>query len=138
MKMIADYSGISFDVVFEDSDKVCVFLSPSGTGKSFLFNVLTEHFKENGIGSVLVNSTLLGNLHNDVNAIERVCLDADVKVVILDNADLYLTQDFLDALVSKGKTVIISLKDESDLSFSNFGFYRVKYTGNSLNVRRKL
>ena len=138
MKLVEKYSGILFDVLFEDSDKVCVFLSPSGTGKTFLFSVLTEYLKEKGVGSVLINSTLLGNLHNDIGTIKQICLDSDVKVVILDNADLYLTQDFLDALVSRGKTIIVSLKDESNLSFSNFGFYRVKYTGDSLNVRRKL
>ena len=138
MKLVEQYSGISFDVSFEDSDKVCIFLSPSGAGKSFLFSVLAGHLRDKGISSVLINSVLLENLHNDIDAIEQICLNQDVEIVILDNADLYLTQNFIDTLVSKGKTVIISLKDASKFSFSDFGFYRVKYVGDSLNVRKKL
>ncbi len=138
MKINGIYSDITIDVNFEDSDKECIFLSPSGTGKTFLFGILIEYLREMGITAVLINSTLLNNLHNDITNIEKSCLDNDVQIVILDNADLYLTQEFLDALLEHGKKVIISLKNESRFSFQNFGFYRVKYSEKNLNVRRKL
>lgn len=138
MKITENYNDIFFDIIFEDTDKTCIFLSPSGTGKTFLFNVLLEHLKENGVNIILVNSTMLSSLGNNITSIEKICLEDNVEVVILDNADIYLTQEFLDKLVSSNKLTIISLKDVNRFSFKDFGFYRVKYLDNTLNVRRKL
>lgn len=138
MIMKENYSGVLFDVELDESDKFYLFLSPSGTGKTFLFNTLNEHLKNSGIGSVLINGELLNNLQGDSIIIENSCLSEDVDVVILDNADLYLTQSFLDLLQQHNKRVLISLKDISRFSFKNFGFYKVMYKGDTLKVRRKI
>lgn len=138
MKLNKEYNGISFNVDIRDSDRFCIFLSPSGTGKTFLFSALLEYLKEEDIGCVLINADTLNNLTSDLNLLEGICLQENIKVVILDNADLYLRQSFIDNLLLSDKTVIVSLKDIKYLSFKNKGFYMVKYEGNTLNVRRKL
>ena len=114
------------------------FLSPSGTGKLFLFDILIEYFKENSKNVVLINNSMLSNLNGKLNVVQSICLDPETDIVILDSADLYLTQDFLDQLSAQNKQVFISIKHSMGLNFKKNGFYIVKYDNNLLQVRRRL
>lgn len=59
-------------------------------------------------------------------------------VVLLDNADLYMTKELFRDLKSSGKQVVISIKHTERLgSFENCGFYTVDYDGKSLRTVRE-
>ncbi len=124
------FNGIDFDVSFED--KVNLFSGMSGEGKTFLFTVLESYFINNDISYQYYNSS---SLRFGINELISGCTGR--SVIIFDNADLYLTQELLDYAVSQADTVIMSMKLYCKLRFDSFDFYAVKYSGNSLIVRKE-
>lgn len=128
-------NGITLDVDLNEKDRFCLFTSPSGAGKSFLFSMLDKYIKDKEFAVIFINGTLIRNANLDIKG---VCLQDNVDYVILDDADLYLTQDIVDALSLTDKTVLISIHDLMHLHFDKFGIYKIKYENTSLVVRRKL
>jgi hypothetical protein len=67
-----------------------------------------------------------------VSAFEEACLNQ--KVVIFDNADLYLNRDILDKV--NAELVLISIKNIGDLQRAESGRYRVETKDNLISVER--
>lgn len=123
-------SGIDFDLSLEDN--LILFTGLSGDGKTFMFKCLKEYLNITmGTNCVLFNSSAI---QYPESAIKDICKCA--KVVIFDNADLYLTQNVLDYAVSNVDIVIVSMKLYFTLNFNGFSMYTVDYKDNSLRVRK--
>lgn len=122
-------NGVHFDVTLSDS--VCVFEQDSGTGKTFLFTTIAEYCVVNSLKCVTMNSSRLDLLDSFEGSVK------DVDILLLDNADLYLTDELFKRLAKNAKRVLISVKDISRLSLNTAGFYFVRYVGNSLTVVRR-
>lgn len=60
----------------------------------------------------------------------------DTKVIILDNADLYMTCDMFSKLEKNNKLVIMSIKSIKGLNQRYMGFYNVIYTKDKMRVMR--
>ena len=60
------------------------------------------------------------------------------KLILLDNADLYMTKKLFNYLKSSDKQVIMSIKHTEKLgSFENCGFYTINYENNNLKTVRE-
>jgi hypothetical protein len=127
---------IQFNIEFDDKDQFWLFQSPSGTGKTFLFRILQSYGENNDINIKLIDSNIFKTV-GDLQIIENICLEDSVRIVILDNADLYLNNDFIEELSKTDKKVIISYKNNENFYIdNNYSFYTITYEGNVLDVRR--
>lgn len=124
------FGGVNFDVCIED--KVNLFSGLSGEGKTFLFKILKVYLKINGVSCICFNNTATDFSES---TIKKICTGK--KVIIFDNADLYLTQELLDYAIEIADTVIVSMKLYCRLRFDLYNFYAINYSGNSLVVRRE-
>jgi hypothetical protein len=111
------------------NDKVCYVLDNSGTCKSYLFVLIFNYCKSNGISASFFDYK---NMDFSVSAFEEACLNQ--KVVIFDNADLYLNRDILDKV--NAELVLISIKNIGDLQRAESGRYRVETKDNLISVER--
>lgn len=72
----------------------------------------------------------------DYTADQLISLCDNKEVVLLDNADLYFTQDLLDYLIGSNKILLCSIKRPYQYRFGVFGKYEVEYENNRVAVRR--
>ena len=126
MKIKYNYNGI--DVNAELKNKLNIFFDISASGKTFFFRILQLYCKENGLRYASFD-------YKSENTEEAmIAYSKNTKVVILDNADLYLTQNLLDSLLSCADYVLISIKDLTKINIRNSSFLRVRYTSDKLEV----
>ncbi len=122
------FSGVDIDVKF--TDKINFIVQDSGTGKSYLFGLLSEYCQSVGISCLLFNYATLPF----VGSLRDISVGKDV--VILDNADLYMNSDLLSFFESSGCLVIISIKSVAELHSNSAGYYFVDYTNGVISTER--
>lgn len=127
--MKIDFNYGSIEVKADLKDKICVFFDMSGTGKTFLFTMLKSYFLDTGISFISVDYT-------NYKILDSYDFSDDNKVIILDNADLYMNEKLFSNLESSEKLIVMSIKDIGNLSQKNMGFYRVLYKDTMLKVKR--
>lgn len=123
-------NGVNFDVSFIDS--INVIRGSSGTGKTFLFNVISAYCAKNNITHAYIDYKTV--LTGDTDLILPHCKGKDI--VILDNADLYLTSDLFQSIRDLGCTIILSKKTTFGLNMRGAHLYTIDYKGNVLATRR--
>lgn len=117
-----EYAGVH--VTANIDNKVIIIAGDSGIGKTFFIKVLNTYF--------LINGDLRAKIFN-VDDLYGVSLDKfrlfieDFDVLLLDNADIYLTQEMYDCLVSSGKYCIIILHKTYMFNFHDSVFRNVIY-----------
>lgn len=135
MKMKIDwvYKGVSnINLNIDINDKVAILLDESGTGKTFMFQMLESYCV---INKIAYEKFDYGSENKDLEWFIQSMKKA--SIVILDNSDLYMTSELFDYLKSSNKQVIISIKHTEKLnSYENCGFYTVLYDGKTLKTVR--
>ena len=121
------YSGINIDCVFEN--KISLLSGYSGTGKTLLMKATELHCLNNGISCRYCDFRYR---EMSIEQIEKIC--AGVKVVLFDNADLYLNNKLLDKLKNSAEHIIICMKDTSDIDMFNITRYLVDYENLELTI----
>jgi len=121
--------GITLNVHFQE--KFCYLDNASGTGKSFLFRLLRRYYKEQDLVVIHVNYETETSTES---TLMDYCKHADV--VLLDNADLYLTRHIIQKFRELDIQVIICMKNIRQVYSSDFVLYDVIYEGNTLSVKR--
>lgn len=123
------YNGVDFDISFDNN--VNFLCGNSGTGKTFLMHALELFCSNSDITCQYVDYR---SRKKSLSYIMSLCSDAEV--ILLDNADLYLTQEILTALKSQGKFLVISMKDTCELDTYDSAQYVVKYKHTNLRLKR--
>ena len=122
-----DYSGVNFKAEF--TGKVNILSSPSGTGKTFLLHA---------IESFCLNQNIEYSFYNcrycilDEESIKNLCKDS--HVVLLDNADLYLTNELLSWFKTQNMVVLICMKNTSHLDMEGVIKYAVDYKDQRVRI----
>lgn len=136
MKMKVDwiYKGVSnINLHIDINDKVAILLDESGTGKTFMFQMLESYCV---INKIPYEKFDYGSENKDLEWFIQSMKKA--SIVILDNSDLYMTQELFDYLKSSNKQIMISIKHVEKLSsYENCGFYTVVYDGKTLKTVRE-
>lgn len=127
--MKIDFNYSSLDVSVDFVDKICVFYDMSGTGKTFLFTMLKEYFLNKKIPFIGIN-------YSNYRILDNYDFSSNIKVFILDNADLYMNEDMFSKLEKSNKLVIMSIKNIKGLNQRYMGFYNVIYTEEKMRVMR--
>lgn len=121
--------GLNRNIKLEDG--FSLFMGNSGTGKTLLFNTIMSHCHINKIPYSYFNSSTL-DTYSKSSMIENC---KNKEIILMDNADLYLTKDMLDKIKSLGaKYILISKKSMYGLfnMGDKFKTYDVIFDGNSL------
>ncbi len=114
-------------------DMVAILLDDSGTGKTFMFQMLASYCV---INKIPYEKFDYSSENKDLEWFKYTMRNANI--VIMDNADLYMTPDLFSYLKSSGKQVLISIKHIERLtSYENCGFYTVVYDGKILKTVRE-
>jgi hypothetical protein len=114
----------------EFKNRICYIIDESGTGKTFLFSNLRNYCINNNVDFVLVDYNYSNKSEDEIINVCRNCSE----IIILDNADLYLTPKIIDNL--KAKLVIASLKSSIGLRTDETGNYELVQNGNVISVKR--
>ncbi len=130
IKFIKEYSGIIFDVNIQD--RINLFTGYSGTGKTFAFGAIQEYLKSNNVSTIYFDYRQV-----DYTTEQLISLCKNREVVILDNADLYITQELLDYLINSNKIIMCSIENRYKYRFKAFGTYDINYENTRLVIRRK-
>ena len=130
IKIKQNMYGVSFDINLEGS--INILTGDSGSGKSFLCRAIQSYHKFiEDIPCVYIDYNIL-DLRDDEDFILSVC--KNVKLVTLDNADLYLTPELLRKLKEMCETIIVCVKDISGLNIQDACIYKVNYSGNQITT----
>lgn len=128
------YKGVSnINLSINITDKVAILLDESGTGKTFMFQMLASYCV---INQIPFEKFDYGSENKELSWFIQSMKNA--SIVIMDNADLYMTPELFEYLKSCGKQVIISIKHEEAMtSYENCGFYVIDYNGDTLKTVRE-
>lgn len=118
-----EYNSTIFNLDFQN--KINFLVDNSGTGKTFLMQMLKFYCDDNNI-----SCTHVDYIHKDMPL-------GDSKVLLFDRADLYFTDGMLSRLKNLDSISIISMKDTSDLDmYGDIGLYRLINTGTEITSKR--
>lgn len=121
-------NGISFPL----DDKIHLLYGLSGSGKSFMLNILYEGMINEGIKIAFLDYKL-----ESVDVDKIINLVKGVDLIIADNADLYMTKDLWDAINLEKVCTYMALRGVDDeYSLDKTDFYRVNYSENSLYLEK--
>lgn len=134
MKLNWTYEGDSnINLSINITDPVAILLDDSGTGKTFMFEMLESYFVAKGIEYKKYDYS---SENEDTDWFIQGMRKANI--VLLDNADLYMTKELFNYLKSSEKQIIMSIKHTEKLgSFENCGFYIINYENNNLKTVRE-
>lgn len=114
------YNGIDVECSF--NNKLNILRGSSGSGKTLLLTVIDFYCTFNKISCRLCNYDI-AELRPDT--IISICKNAEV--VLLDNADLYLTEDILKVILKTAKFVVMSIKNTDGISIDGASECLVEY-----------
>ena len=123
------YGDVYLNVKLEDR-LINIDTSASGTGKTFLFSLLSAYMR--------VNSLEFGYFNYQSRTIDIInsIKSNNYDYIILDNADLYMSDDLVDLLQSSNMVVIMSLKFPFNFKLKGLVTYNVCYNSNILKCER--
>ena len=112
--------------------KLNILTGNSGSGKSMLLQALDLYCSRNDLNWVFCN-------YHQMNYAKEKLIDicSNKDVVLLDNADLYITEDILNRILKTSKMVVMSLHDISAVSTNEAAIIQVIYTNDlRLSIRK--
>lgn len=123
----------SINVSVKFTDKINLLVGDSGSGKSFLLSLIEEKYSnDDNIHIACFDYKVARNINKD----EMIKLAGDNDIVILENADLYMTKDLYQALSNDKCIVIASSKNYLSVPTELSGVYIVDYVDDKISTRR--
>lgn len=114
------YNGIDVDCSF--TSEVCMLSGYSGTGKTLLMKATELYCLDNDVSCRYCDFRC-----RDMDSDQIITMCKNAKVVLLDNADLYLDNELLSKLIKMCTQVIICMKDTSAIDMYGITEYFVNY-----------
>lgn len=121
---------VSVDITL-DKGLNCIDLGNSGTGKTFMMNIIRAYCVKNGMSYKYFD---YNNSSADILSVLRG-MSTEPEVILLDNADLYATDEVVSLIKSLSDAiVVISIKERQKLRGSHL--CNISYIDDSLYCRR--
>lgn len=128
LNVMMTYQGVQVTANF--INRLNMLSGYSGTGKTFLMQAIELFCVNSSIECVYCNFRFKDYTQEQI---EEVCKNA--QVVLLDNADLYLTNELNLWLKSTDKFIIMCMKDTSHVDMENVHKYIVTYANTTLTLK---
>ena len=127
LKIKTKYKGVSVDAKIIEG--ISILRGHSGTGKTFFMEAAYAYCQDNNISCIMMDYK---SRNLDAESIKNTCKNMDV--VLLDNADLYLTPNLLKDIIKTSKYILICIRHE--VNYRKFGryYYIVKYEDLAINL----
>ena len=124
-------SGVCFNIKLVD--KVCIFNSGSGTGKTFMCNTIEGYCFSNNISCQNIGYNSYGKTSEEIVDSCKGC-----SVVLLDKSDTYLRSEMLKEIAKSADLVIVCMHHihELDISQSEAGIYLTEFEDNNIITRK--
>lgn len=117
----------SINVNISIKEHVGFIVGNSGTGKTFLFELLCKYCDARSIAYYMFNHSSYRALANfDVNSVD---------LIVLDNAELYLNEKIYNLLKAGSATVLICCKNYWNYDMCGVGLYEVEYTEHNITTK---
>lgn len=133
-KLNEELADVKVDVNFENN--INIIMDNSGTGKTYLFKILSDYFNVSGKPSISIN------YKDDINNVNNKLSSKEVRdencVILYDNADLTLDSEIFYKLKECAATKIIIIKSRRNIHSGDVGFYKVIYNNATISTRKVL
>ena len=127
LKINEEINGILVDANFSKGLN-CIDLGMSGTGKSFLLSLIKAYCLKN---SIYFKSFDYNSSTDDIISVLKGS-EENISVIMLDNADLYMTKELVSVLCNySNAVVIVSIKKRLMLD-SSYKLIKLVYTSNNI------
>lgn len=119
----------SIDIEGEFTGQINLLAGYSGTGKTLLMKAMQLYCLDNNISYRYIDYK---NKDDTTEQIYNYC--KNVKIVMLDNADLYISDELLDELSKTADLIIMSLKQTQLISMDRVKRYVINYNNLKLQL----
>lgn len=127
MNIVTEFNSINVDVTLNEG--VNLLSGDSGTGKTLLMQVVEFYCLENDIRYAFIN------YRQARYTFEQIISDCNgAEMILIDNADLFITEELMKELKKIGKYILISLKDATKIDASNITEFLVHYENRKLRL----
>lgn len=117
-------------VDFDFSHKFNILMGDSASGKSYVLKILSrELYGDREKRCVLVN--YMDAQYSEEHILQRI---NKMNVILLDNAELYLTQKIINFISNADAIVLIAGRYFFNLYFNQSVFYRVNFNKQYLTI----
>lgn len=117
-------------VDFDFSHKFNILMGDSASGKSYVLKILSrELYGDREKQCVLVN--YMDAQYSEEHILQRI---NKMNVILLDNAELYLTQKIINFISNADAIVLIAGRYFFNLYFNQSVFYRVNFNKQYLTI----
>lgn len=106
--------------------KLCYFGNDSGSGKTFLFNILESYCDANNISVAVIDYR---RRNDSVESILASC--SDKELVLLDNVELYPVSKVIEKLLPSNTVILVSHHEVLPIQSSGYK-YKVMFTETQL------
>lgn len=114
------------------ADKVNILTGYSGSGKSFLLSLIERKYADSSLSVAIFDY----NPATENNVEEYIRRASHNNLVLLNNADLYMTSELFEILAKGECTVIAELKHAVAGSVENSGLYIVNFENDTIGVKK--
>lgn len=123
------YSELNVDIQL--NNKITLLRDYSGTGKTFLFTILLSYFQENNIPFVMFDYKTM-----DIDLDVVMNQFKNKEFVLMDCADLYMSNQLWNIIRSTDSYFIISMKGLADYKLKGVDICTVSYDNDNLRLER--
>lgn len=128
MKIKQIFNGIDVDIDLKDG--VNLLSGDSGTGKTLVMQAIELFCASNNI-----SCTFLNYRHRNLSEDQIITSCASSRIILIDNADLFITQNILNEVRDSSDCIVLSLKDSSKIDGRNITEYLVDYGNLQLRLK---
>jgi len=124
-----NYSDLIVDI--ELNNNIVLLRDYSGTGKTFLYTILISYFQENNIPF-----SFFDYKNSEISFDVMRSQLSNKEYVLMDCADLYMTEKLWNWLKKIDAYCIISMKGLGDYNLNGVDICTVKFTNDNLRLER--
>lgn len=131
LPLILQFDAANIHVDVQIKHTLCLLHDNSGSGKTYLFSLLEYYCLENGISYRRFDYNSCG-----IPASRLIQDCGNVDILLLDNADLYMTSEFYAYLKGLNKIILISHHNLLGITgLSRDNVYKVSYVENRVSLK---
>ncbi len=111
--------------------RVCVFSGNSGSGKTYSIKIIKGYARTCGIKCIEINC----GIGTDISAEDIISICKNKEIILLDNADLYLTSEILKSISKEDNLIVVCIQNTfCTMGIKGRALYDIEFDSNSLKT----
>ena len=125
-KLEFTYGFLKYNLKFNSS--ISFISGDSGTGKTFLSEILAKYAKSQNKDNIIVFNYLTPNF-------KEILLQQKFKFIVIDNADILLTDELKEFVNESENQFVIMGRDNNNLGLGIRDFYELERVGKEVRLK---